>query len=113
MKILVTGGAGFIGSHVINHLLNETDYEIVCVDNFDDYYNPEIKEGNITPFLENKRFKLYRLDICNSDGMNKIFVQEKPDKIIHLAALAGVRESIEKPDLYQKVNRCHKKSPRT
>ena len=104
MKILVTGGAGFIGSHIINHLLNETDYEVICVDNFDDYYDVNIKEGNIAPFLENPRFKLYRLDICDSDGMNKIFIQEKPDKIIHLAGLAGVRESLKKPDLYEKVN---------
>ncbi|MBU0577422.1 GDP-mannose 4,6-dehydratase [Patescibacteria group bacterium] len=109
MKTLVTGGAGFIGSHVINHLLNETDYQVVCIDNFNDYYDPAIKEKNITPFLDNKRFKLYRTDICDchsdgSGGMNKIFVQEKPDKIIHLAARAGVRDSIENPLLYKQVN---------
>jgi len=122
MKILVTGGAGFIGSHVINHLLEKTDYEVVCVDNFNDYYNPSVKDMNIAPFLGNKKFKLYRSDICDFDschsdlsaaqlwqagrsgGMNKIFVQEKPHKVIHLAARAGVRESIQKPLLYEETN---------
>ena len=104
MKILVTGGAGFIGSHFINYWLNKTDDQIICIDNFNDYYSPAIKEGNIEPFLDNPNFKLYRADICDLESMNTIFVQEKPDKICHLAARAGVRPSIEDPFIYQKTN---------
>lgn len=104
MKILVTGGAGFIGSHFINYRLKRADDEIICVDNFNDYYSPAVKEGNVAPFLGNPRFKLYRADICNMESMNKIFVQEKPDIICHLAARAGVRPSIENPFIYEKTN---------
>jgi len=103
MKIIVTGGAGFIGSHVCDALLRRGD-SVVCVDNFNDYYDPKIKENNIKHNLGNPDFKLYKEDIRNIDNLRKIFQKEKPDKIIHIAARAGVRPSIEHPLLYQDVN---------
>lgn len=102
-KILVTGGAGFIGSHVIRTLLAKGE-KVVCVDNFDNFYDPKIKEGNIREFLKNKNFKLYRVDICHFDQLKKVFQENNIDLIIHLAARAGVRPSIQNPIFYSKVN---------
>ena len=104
MKILVTGGAGFIGSHLIKKLLEE-NFSVVCVDNFNDYYNPQIKEKNISGFVNNPNFKLYREDIRNFEALDKIFREEREiKKIVHLAAMAGVRNSIKYPALYNEVN---------
>ena len=100
---MITGGAGFIGSHVIKALLDRNEY-VVCVDNFDDYYDPKLKENRIEEFKHNKNFKLYRADIRDSKSMSKIFMENKIDKIIHLAARVGIRASIEKPVLYEEVN---------
>lgn len=104
MKILVTGGAGFIGSHFIRYLLERTGHKIVCVDNFNSYYDVAIKEKNVAPFLDNPDFTLYRVDICDWDDLKTVFTQEKPDKICHLAARAGVRPSIQDPFIYEKTN---------
>src|SRR3989344_2058863 len=103
MNVLVTGGAGFIGSHVCEALLNRGD-AVVCVDEFNDYYNPKIKERNIQECLKNEQFKLYRTDIRNIDALKKVFSENKIDKVVHLAARAGVRPSIKDPSLYQEVN---------
>jgi len=103
MKILVTGGAGFIGSHATKKLLGRGD-SVVCVDNFNDYYSPKIKELNVKPFLENPNYKLYRGDISDFDFLKKIFETEKPNRIYHPAARAGVRASIEDPFLYEETN---------
>jgi UDP-glucuronate 4-epimerase len=103
MKILVTGGAGFIGSHVCDALLERGD-SVICVDNFNDYYSPEIKRGNIKHNLDNEEFKLFETDILDFEGMKKIFESEELDKVVHLAARAGVRPSIKNPFLYQEVN---------
>lgn len=101
--ILVTGGAGFIGSNLIESLLTN-DYKVVCVDNFSDFYDPKIKLENIKEFKDNPHFKLYRIDIENKQKLKKIFVENKIDLIIHLAARAGVRQSILEPDSYVKTN---------
>lgn len=103
MKILVTGCAGFIGSHLTDRLLNN-GYQIVGIDNFNDYYDPAIKEKNIEEALKSKNFRLYRVDILNSQDLRAVFKKEKPQKIVHLAARAGVRPSIASPKLYGQVN---------
>lgn len=100
---LVTGGAGFIGSSLVDKLLLE-GHKVVIIDNFCDLYNPTIKEMNIKHNLENKNFKLYRGDIRDSKLVCDIFDENKIDVVIHLAAMAGVRPSIENPVLYQEVN---------
>ena len=99
----ITGGAGFIGSTLTERLLNEGN-KVIVIDNFCDYYEPSIKERNVKEFINNSNYKLYRGDIRNRDDINKIFFENKIDVIIHLAAMAGVRPSIENPLLYQDVN---------
>ncbi|MFH1406101.1 MAG: NAD-dependent epimerase/dehydratase family protein, partial [Nanoarchaeota archaeon] len=103
MKILVTGGAGFIGSHVCDALLARGDI-VICVDNFNDYYDPKTKEENIKHNFSNSNFRLFRIDILNQERLKEIFQQERPDKVIHLAARAGVRPSIKDSHLYYDVN---------
>lgn len=102
-KILVTGCAGFIGSHVTDRLLSQ-GFNVVGIDNFNDYYSPKIKEKNIKSALSYKTFKLYRVDILDQKSLADVFEEEKPQKIIHLAARAGVRASITNPLLYAQVN---------
>ncbi len=99
----ITGGAGFIGSTLTEKLLKDGN-KVIVIDNFNDYYNPEIKEKNIIEFLDNENYKLYRGDIRNREDINRIFEENNIDVIIHLAAMAGVRPSIENPILYQEVN---------
>jgi len=72
MRVLVTGGAGFIGSHLVERLLKE-GYEVICLDNFNDYYDPKIKRNNIKPFLSERNFKLVEADIRDEDALKKIF----------------------------------------
>ena len=101
--ILVTGGAGFIGSHVCDKLLT-LDHKVVCLDNFNDYYDPQIKRKNISHNLENPNYFLEEVDIIDVDNLKKIFLKHKINKVIHLAARAGVRPSIKEPQLYFDVN---------
>jgi UDP-glucuronate 4-epimerase len=103
MNIIVTGGAGFIGSHLCEKLI-DSGSKIICVDNFDNFYNPAIKENNLSGVIDGSYFKLYRSDICSFDQMEEIFSKNSIDMVIHLAARAGVRPSIEQPLLYEKVN---------
>lgn len=100
---LITGGAGFIGSTLTERLLNENN-KVLCIDNFCDYYNPKLKEKNVKEFVKNKNYSLYRIDIRNRDDVKNVFDENKIDVIVHLAAMAGVRPSIENPLLYQEVN---------
>ena len=100
---LITGAAGFIGSHLADKLLNEGN-KVIVVDNFCDFYNPEIKENNVKHNLSNPNYKLYRADIRDRNELAKVFNENKIDVVIHLAAMAGVRPSIDNPIYYQEVN---------
>ncbi len=102
MKILVTGGAGFIGSHLAERLLG-LGHEIICLDNFNNFYDPEIKRRNIEKAFWSNRYTLVNGDILDKDLLEKIF-SDKPDITVHLAAWAGVRPSISNPEIYQRVN---------
>jgi UDP-glucuronate 4-epimerase len=102
MKVLLTGAAGFIGSHLGERLLNK-GWTVVGVDNFDDFYDPEIKRKNIQNCLKDKNFKLIEADIRDASAMDKA-ASNGIDIIVHLAARAGVRPSIAQPVLYADVN---------
>lgn len=99
----ITGGAGFIASTLTERLLEEGN-KVVTIDNFCDYYDPKLKERNIEGFLDNGDYKIYRGDIRNRDDIRRILDENDVDIIVHLAAMAGVRPSIENPLLYQEVN---------
>jgi UDP-glucuronate 4-epimerase len=103
MKIMVTGGAGFIGSHTVDALLARGD-EVVCVDNFNDYYSPQRKHRNLAQAHTSRSFRLYERDIRNLEEMERIFTEEEPQAVVHLAAMAGVRNSVKFPLLYEEVN---------
>jgi UDP-glucuronate 4-epimerase len=103
--VLVTGGAGFIGSHLSERLLKEGN-SVLCLDNFDNYYDPDIKMRNVERIKKQfpDRFDLIPGDIRNQEQLRDLFGKKKIDFIVHLAARAGVRPSIEQPLLYQDVN---------
>ncbi len=100
-KVLITGAAGFIGSHLCERLLGE-GLEVVGIDNFDDFYDPKIKHRNISTCLNNKNFQLIEADIRDKAAMDKAVAGI--EIIVHLAAKAGVRPSIAEPLLYNDVN---------
>lgn len=103
MKIIVTGGAGFIGSHLVTALLEKGE-KVVVIDDFNGFYDPLLKRENIQPFLNNPLFRLYEADIRDKAKVLEIFEAERCDSVCHLAARAGVRPSIEDPLLYEEVN---------
>ncbi|HOJ50625.1 MAG TPA: GDP-mannose 4,6-dehydratase [Spirochaetota bacterium] len=99
--ILITGIAGFIGSHLAENL----DYEIIGIDNFNDYYDPSIKRDNVREILSKKKNVIIEEgDIRDKNFLNKIFDKYKIEIVVHLAAMAGVRPSLKKPELYEDVN---------
>jgi UDP-glucuronate 4-epimerase len=100
-SVLITGAAGFIGSHLCERLLDE-GFSVVGIDNFDDFYDPQIKHDNISNCLKNKNFKLIEADIREKTDMDKAI--GSVEIIVHLAAKAGVRQSITEPLLYSDVN---------
>lgn len=103
MLILVTGGAGFIGSHLCGRLLRE-GHRVVCLDNFDEFYDPEIKRRNVQESMGEAQFELIEGDIRDTPLIPRIFRGRTFDVVVHLAARAGVRPSIDYPKLYEEVN---------
>jgi len=100
MNILITGIAGFIGSATAKELLKKDDYTIIGIDNFSNYYDPKFKEENIRDL----KIKLYRYDIRDINKLKKVFEENKIDKIIHLASMVGIRNSVKNPLIYEEVN---------
>lgn len=100
-RILVTGAAGFIGSNLSRSLLQSGRYKVIGLDNFDDFYSREQKEKNLAPFISHEDFQFAEADIRNID---QLLALGDIDVIVHLAAKAGVRPSIQNPILYQEVN---------
>lgn len=101
--ILVTGGAGFIGSHLVERLFKE-EHQVICFDNFDNFYNPKIKWVNLQAMMKKTNFTLVEGDIRDIKCQKKTFEQHQIETVIHLAAIAGVRPSIAQPQLYEEVN---------
>ena len=101
MKILVTGGAGFIGFHLVNKLLEEGN-DVVCVDNMNKYYDPELKRARLE--LIKDKIEFYEIDIADKDKLEEVFKKHKIEQICHLAAQAGVRYSLENPFVYAESN---------
>lgn len=103
MRYFITGGAGFIGSHLIERLISK-NHEIFCLDSFNDYYNPAIKWKNIEPVRQHPNYKLIEGDILDEPLLEQVFQQNQFNAIVHLAARAGVRPSVLQPKLYEEVN---------
>ncbi|MCO6441278.1 MAG: NAD-dependent epimerase [Nitrococcus mobilis] len=103
MKFLVTGAAGFIGYHVAKYLLDR-GREVVGLDNLNDYYDVDLKLARLARIEDRDRFRFVRLDVAERDGMAALFRHERFDRVIHLAAQAGVRYSIEDPHAYVDSN---------
>ena len=101
MKILVTGGAGFIGSHLVERLLAD-GHEVAILDDFNDFYDPEIKRGNIAAVAD--KITVHKADLRDASAVNAVFHSGKFETVIHLAARAGVRPSITQPQLYYDTN---------
>jgi len=104
MTFLITGGAGFIGSSLIEKLVSNNNLEIICLDNLNDYYSPARKKSNLESFINKDNFVFYKTDVADYKSLEAIFKKHKINKIVHLAARAGVRPSIKQPILYEKVN---------
>ena len=103
MKVLVTGAAGFIGMHVCERLLARGD-DVVGVDNLNDYYDVALKEARLARLTPDPRFRFFRLDIADREGIAALFAAERPQRVINLAAQAGVRYSLENPHSYVDSN---------
>ncbi len=103
MRLLITGGAGFIGSHIADRRMARGD-RVVVLDDFNDYYDPRRKRANVQAHLGNPRYRLVEGDIRDRGLVQRLFGEEEFDAIVHLAARAGVRPSLEQPALYEEVN---------
>ncbi|CAI07017.1 predicted Nucleoside-diphosphate-sugar epimerase [Aromatoleum aromaticum EbN1] len=103
MKVLITGAAGFIGMHVCQVLLARGD-EVVGLDNLNDYYDPRLKEDRLARLAPHPRFRFIKLDVADRDAMERLFAAERFERVVHLAAQAGVRYSLQNPHAYVDSN---------
>ena len=103
-RFLITGGAGFIGSHLVDRLLATNVEHITVVDDFNDFYDPQIKRANIRRHLEDPRYELTEVDIRDQNALDQALANTQFDCIVHLAARAGVRPSLSQPQLYNETN---------
>ena len=103
-NILVTGGAGFIGSHLVDRLLSEGEWRVSVVDDLNDFYDPAIKRANASPHEKNSNYQLFKADIRDQATLRNIFAGNGFDCLVHLAARAGVRPSLDQPRLYAETN---------
>ena len=103
MKVLVTGAAGFIGFHVCRYLLERGD-EVVGIDNLNDYYEVELKHARLAELAPYPTFSFIRMDIADREAMSQLFLQQGFNRVVHLAAQAGVRYSLENPHAYADSN---------
>ncbi|HYG80660.1 MAG TPA: GDP-mannose 4,6-dehydratase [Pyrinomonadaceae bacterium] len=103
-NILVTGGAGFIGSHLVDRLLAEGAWRVTVVDDFNDFYAPEVKRENVREHVKNSAYSLHETDIRDRARLGEIFKEGRFDCVVHLAARAGVRPSLLEPALYNETN---------
>jgi UDP-glucuronate 4-epimerase len=103
-NLLVTGGAGFIGSHLIDRLLATDVARVAVVDDFNDFYDPKIKHDNIREHLKDPRYTLHEVDIRDRAALEQVFKDANFECVVHLAARAGVRPSLSEPQLYAETN---------
>ena len=103
-SVLITGGAGFIGSHLVDHLLAEGGWQITVVDDFNNFYAPAIKRENVRGHLRNAAYELHEVDIRDRAALKQAIAGKRFDCIVHLAARAGVRPSLTQPLLYAETN---------
>jgi len=103
-NILITGGAGFIGSHLVDHLLAQGLWRVTVVDDFNDFYDPSIKLENVKTHRSNPNFELVEADIRDPAALRRAFTETNFECIVHLAARAGVRPSLKEPHLYLETN---------
>jgi UDP-glucuronate 4-epimerase len=103
MKVLVTGSAGFIGYHTSKHLI-DLGHDVIGLDNLNDYYDIKLKKDRIKLLQNSNRFSFHKIDLENQGAVELLFKNELPQRVIHLAAQAGVRYSIENPEIYVRSN---------
>ncbi|HEU4508205.1 MAG TPA: GDP-mannose 4,6-dehydratase [Pyrinomonadaceae bacterium] len=103
-NLLITGGAGFIGSHLVDRLLATDAEHITVIDDFNDFYDPSIKRANIAEHLKDPRYQLNEVDIRDQPSLEQVFENNNFDCVVHLAARAGVRPSLSEPQLYTETN---------
>jgi UDP-glucuronate 4-epimerase len=103
-NLLITGGAGFIGSHLVDRLLATDVERITVIDDFNDFYNPAIKRDNVREHQKDPRYRIHEVDIRDGAALAQVFTQSNFDCVVHLAARAGVRPSLSEPQLYTETN---------